>query len=70
MDHAIESLEPYIDATFEYEFLPQWKSGKYKKYADCPSYGELKALIDASNIMRKYLGWEPLKIKNMLEMYD
>ncbi|AKN32418.1 hypothetical protein Ccar_16755 [Clostridium carboxidivorans P7] len=67
MDHAINSLEPFIKVTFSYEFLLEWQSGKYKKYSECPSYEELKALIDASNIMRKYLGWEPLSIKSMLE---
>lgn len=62
MDHAIESLQGFIDSVFDYEFMPEWKSGKYKKYSDCPSYPELKTLISASNIMRKYIGWEPLRI--------
>lgn len=66
MDHAIESLQSFIDVTFEYEFLPEWKSGKYKKYSDCPTYNELKTLIDASNIMRKYIGGQSLSIKSML----
>jgi hypothetical protein len=70
MDHAIDSLEPFVDATFSYEFLPEWQSGKYKKFSDCPSYAELKALIDASNIMRKYIGWERLSIKSMLEPFE
>ncbi len=67
MDHAIESLQSFIDAVFDYDFLPEWKSGDYKKYSDCPSYAELKALVDASNIMRKYIGWQPLRIKDMAE---
>ena len=69
MDHAIESLQDFIDVTFEYQFMPEWKSGKYKKYSDCPSYPELKTLISASNIMRKYIGWEPLRIKDMMDTF-
>jgi hypothetical protein len=49
--------------------MPEWKSGKYKKYSDCPSYPELKTLISASNIMRKYIGWEPLRIKDMMDTF-
>jgi hypothetical protein len=67
MDHAIESLQSFIDATFEFSFLAEWNSGDYKKYSDCPSYEELKTLIDASNIMRKHIGWETLSIKKMVE---
>ena len=67
MDHAIDNLDEFVKVTFEFQFLKEWKSGKYKKYSECPSYPKLKALVDASNIMRKYLGWETLKIKNMIE---
>jgi hypothetical protein len=70
MDHAIDSLDPYVETTFEFMFLKEWQSGKYKKYSECPSYAELKALIDASNILRKYAGFERLSIKGMLEPYD
>jgi hypothetical protein len=70
MDHAIESLQGFIDPVFDYEFMPEWRSGNYKKYSDCPSYEELKTLVSASNIMRKYMGWEPLKIKDMIDTFS
>lgn len=68
MDHAIDSLRPYLEAEFDM-FLEEWKSGKYKKFSDCPSYYAVKALIDATNCMHKYMGWQNLRLKDMVENY-
>lgn len=65
MDHVIERIEVDMDIEF-YEFYKEWKSKKYNKFSDCPSYEVLKALIDSSNILRKYLGWELLSIKKLI----
>lgn len=69
MDHVIERIDADIEFDFEY-LKEEWESKKYKKFSECPSYKGLKALIDASNILRKHIGWETLSIKKMLSDYD
>lgn len=66
IDHLIDNFEVYIDSSF-CDFYKEWKSGQYKKFAECPSYYELKALINSVNHLRKYIGWEALSIKEILE---
>lgn len=66
MDHAINALEPYLEAEFS-DFIREWETGKYKKYSDAPSYYSLKALIDATNILNKYMDWGLISIKGRLE---
>lgn len=68
MDHAINSLEPFYEVTLD-QFVEEHRSGKYKKLSENPFYEELKALIDALNILRKYLGWETIKLKDELKFY-
>lgn len=65
MDHVIDRIENDMEIEFD-EFYKEWKSKKYKKFSDCPSYKILKALIDSSNVLRKYIGWELVSIKNMI----
>ena len=69
MDHAAERLEPYLEAEFD-EFIAEWKTGKYKKYSEVSNYAALKGLIDATNILRKYLGWDLVSIRRRLEFLD
>lgn len=66
MDHAWNSLEPFYQAEAEC-FLEEWKSGEYKKWSDCPSYERLRAIIQAANIIRKYLGWDRLSIRDIIQ---
>lgn len=68
MDHAINSLEPFYEVTLD-QFVEEHRSGKYKKLSENPFYEELKALIDAMNILRKYLGWETIKLKDAVKFY-
>jgi hypothetical protein len=65
MDHVIDGFEVYIECAFE-DFYAEWKTGEYKKYSDCPSYGELRTLLDSVNILRKYMSWDNLRIKDMI----
>lgn len=69
MDHAIDALEPYLEWEWSM-FIDEWKTGEYKKYSEAPSYQALKALIDASNILHKYMGWELISIRRRLEDMD
>lgn len=68
MDHAINSLEPFYEVNLD-QFVEEHRSGKYKKLSENPFYEELKALIDAMNILRKYLGWETIKLKDTVKFY-
>ena len=64
MDHLFNAMQPFYEAEAGI-FLEEWKSGEYQKWSDCPSYESLKAIIKAANIIRSYLGWERLTIKNL-----
>jgi len=68
MDHLIDCFELYIDSSFE-DFYREWTSGKYMKYAECPSYYELRTLLDSVNPLRKYMGWKPLLIRDLIDCW-
>ena len=68
MDHAINSLRPYYEVTLDW-FIEEHRSGEYKKLSDNPYYEEVKALIDAMNTLRKYMGWETIKLKDEVQFY-
>jgi hypothetical protein len=61
MDHVLEGMQPHYDVLLEW-FIEEHKKGQYKKLSDNPYYDEVKALIDAMNILRKYLGWDSIKL--------
>lgn len=66
MDHALNSLRPYVDVELRI-FIKEWESNEYIKYSECPSYDSLKVLIDAANIIRKYMGIGTLTIREMIK---
>ena len=61
MDHVLEGMQPHYEVLLDW-FIEEHRKGQYKKLSDNPYYGEVKALIDAMNILRKYLGWETIKL--------
>ncbi len=61
MDHVYNSIASFYDVYLD-EFMEYQREGKYKKLSDNPMYGEVRAIIDAMNILRKYLGWETIKL--------
>lgn len=61
MDHVIEGMQPHYEVLLDW-YIKEHRKGQYKKLSDNPYYGEVKALIDAMNILRKYLGWETIKL--------
>lgn len=69
MDHLIDDFDVHIDWIWKY-FYKEWKTGNYKKFSDCPSYKELKVLLDSVNILRTYIGWERITIKGKLELME
>lgn len=66
MDHVLNSLRPYLEVELRI-FMEEWESGKYEKFSECPSYDSLKALVDAANIIRRFIGLGTLKIRCMME---
>lgn len=65
MDHLIDDFDVHIEWATD-NFIKEWKSGKYKKFKECPSYNELKVLIDSVNILRVYIGWTKLTIRQIV----
>lgn len=68
MDHVLDAMQPHYEVTLDW-FIEEQRTGKYKKLSDNPYYEEVKALIDSMNILRKYLGWERIRLKDEIEMY-
>lgn len=66
MDHILNAIKPYYEAEVS-QFLEEWKSGQYKKWSDCPSYDSLRTIIKAANIIRGYLGWSRLTVKELVQ---
>ena len=63
MDHVIEAMQPHYEVLLDW-FIEEHKKGQYKKLSDNPYYEEIKALIDAMNILRKYLSWDSIKLSD------
>lgn len=68
IDHVLDAVRPHYEALLDC-FLEEHRTGNYKKLSDNPYYDEVKALIDAMNVLRKYLGWETIKLKDEVEFY-
>ena len=69
MDHVIDAMKPFYEVTLE-EFMEYHKTGEYKKLSDNPVYKEIKALIDARNILYKYMGWPTVNLSEEVKYYD
>jgi len=54
MDHVINAIKSHLEPRID-EFVEEWKSGKYEKISDCPTYLEVKLLTEAINHISK--GW-------------
>jgi hypothetical protein len=61
MDHVLEGMMTHYEVYLDL-FIEEQKRGDYKKLSENPYYKELKAIIGAINVLRKFLGWELLKI--------
>lgn len=69
MDHVLNSIASFYDVYLD-EFMEYQREGKYKKLSDNPMYEEIKAIIDAMNCIRKYLGYENIKLSEEVKYYD
>jgi hypothetical protein len=61
LDHVLEAIRVHYEVYFDIYF-EEHKKGKYKKLNENPYYKEIKAIIDSMNVIRKYLGWDPLRL--------
>lgn len=68
IDHVLEAINSHYEV-YRNLFMEEHRTGEYKRFSDNPYYEEVKAIIDAMNILRKYLGWETIKLKNEVEFY-
>lgn len=55
MDHLIDYILDYMYADKE-DFINEWKSGKYRKLSDCPTFPYVKACCDAITIFNRLDG--------------
>lgn len=55
MDHVIDFILSYMDFEKE-EFINEWKTGKYKKISDCPTYPYVKTYCDAITVLNRMDG--------------
>lgn len=63
MDHVLDAMYPHYEVTLDW-FIEEHKKENHKKLSDNVYYEEVKALIDAMNILRKYLGWDSIKLSD------
>ena len=68
MDHVLEGMKAHYEVMLDL-FLEEQRTGKHKTFSNNPFYGEVKALIASMNISRKYLGWDPIRLKDEVEFY-
>jgi hypothetical protein len=61
MDHILEGMQTHYEILM-YWFIEEHKEGN-KKLSENSYYDEVKAIIDSMNCIRKYLKWEPLRLK-------
>ena len=55
MDHVIDFILSYMDFEKE-EFINEWKTGKYKKISNCPTYPYVKTYCDAITVLNRMDG--------------
>lgn len=67
MDHVLNSIEVFYEVYLD-EFIVEQKAKKYKKLSDNPYYTEIKTIIDSMNILRKYLGYDNIKLSEEVKM--
>ena len=68
IDHVLNAMQSHYDAILD-NFIEAQRTSEYKKLTDNPFYEEVKALLDAMNILRKYLGWKTTTLKQEVEFY-
>lgn len=68
IDHVLNAMKPHYEAVRDW-FMEEQRTGQYKKYSENPYFEEIKALIDSMNILRQYMGWDKIRLKDEVEFY-
>lgn len=66
MDHVINGMMAHFEPMMDW-FMKEHRKHQYKKLSDNPMYEEVKAMVDAMNILRKYLGWDTMKLSEEVQ---
>lgn len=61
MDHVLSTIEDTYNIILDM-FIQEQKKKNHKKLSDNSFYDEVKALIDAMNSLRNYLGYSSIKL--------
>jgi hypothetical protein len=69
MDHAIDSIQTYLEIEME-QLYDEFMTGKYKKLSDCPSYGHVSTYRKAINVMEKFCYGDRFKSMPLKEMIE
>lgn len=67
MDHVLNSIEVFYEVYLD-EFIAEHKANKYNHLSDNPCYKEIKTIIESMNILRKFLGYENIKLSEEVKM--
>lgn len=68
MDHVLDGMQAHYDVYLEL-FCEDWRSGKYQTFNQVPYYEQLQILIKAMNVIRKYLDYPLLRLKNEVDFF-
>lgn len=55
IDHVIDFILNYMEME-KADFVSEWRSGKYKKISDCPTYPYIKTYCDAITVLNRMDG--------------
>lgn len=66
-DHAIDSLKIWFDIEYE-ELKKEWKSNKYERLSDCPSFKTAYTYREALNVLiNGPKQFDETQLKNMVD---
>ena len=58
MNHVIKSLKSHLEPRID-DFIGEWETNEYDNISECPSYGEVKVLVECINKIVKFYYFEP-----------
>lgn len=69
MDHLINAMKPFLEAELS-TLAKEWRSRKYKKMSDCPSYSSCNAIVKAIHTLEIncYGKKQTMSVKELIEL--
>lgn len=66
-EHVIDSLRHYFNAAYE-DLKTEWKSNKFERLSDCPSFKAAYTYREALNVLIKGLNYvDETQLKRMID---